>query len=350
MSVTLRKRVNKDGSTTFRLDIYHNGKRHVETLKHLRLVKPVTAIDRQRNKENLAIAQSIVLARARELEANNYEVYTPQSQNVYVVEWMESFVDSYPKKDKRNFRSVLNNFKLFLNGKDITFKQLDVNVVDDFIDYLQNRFTGEGPKSYFARFNRMLKHAVKRKIIKVNPYSESDKKVKGRASAKDFLTMDEIRLLRDTPVSNDNIRRAALLCAVTGLAWIDVKSLKWEQINDGHMRVVRAKLAKDNYSFDIPLNETAIELLGTPAKGFVFDLPSANGANKVLKGWVSKAGITKKITWHNLRHSFGTNLIINGVDLLTTSRLMVHTSTQHTARYIKTVENMKIEATNKLNL
>lgn len=350
MSVTLRKRTKNDGTITFRLDIYENGRRYYETLKHLKLVKPVTPIDRQKNKDTLAIAQSIALARSRELEANNYDVHVIKAQNVYVVAWMQSYVDAYPKKDKRNFQAVLNNFKLFLKGKDITFKQLDVTLIEDFIDYLQHKFTGEGPKSYFARFNRMLKQAVKRKIIRVNPYLESDKKVKGRASVKDFLTMDEIRILRDTPVSNDNVRRAAIFSAVTGLAWIDVKTLTWEQIHDGYMRIVRTKQANDNYSFDIPLNETALGLLGTPSKGLVFNLPTADGANKVLKGWVENAGITKKITWHNLRHSFGTNLIINGVDLLTTSRLMVHTSTHHTARYIKTVESMKIEATNKINL
>ena len=40
MSVVLRKRKNADGSTTLRLDIYKDGQRTVETLKHLKLSKP----------------------------------------------------------------------------------------------------------------------------------------------------------------------------------------------------------------------------------------------------------------------------------------------------------------------
>jgi hypothetical protein len=51
MSVTLRKRKNEDGSTTLRLDIYHNGRRAVETLKHLRLSKPSNLLDHEQNKE-----------------------------------------------------------------------------------------------------------------------------------------------------------------------------------------------------------------------------------------------------------------------------------------------------------
>lgn len=39
MSITLRKRKNKDGTTSLRLDIYTDGKHKIETLKHLQLNK-----------------------------------------------------------------------------------------------------------------------------------------------------------------------------------------------------------------------------------------------------------------------------------------------------------------------
>ncbi|MBE7170545.1 MAG: hypothetical protein INR73_08140 [Williamsia sp.] len=44
MSVKLRKRKNSDGTTTLYLDIYNNGKRPYEFLKHLKLDKPAKVV------------------------------------------------------------------------------------------------------------------------------------------------------------------------------------------------------------------------------------------------------------------------------------------------------------------
>ena len=100
-----------------------------------------------------------------------------------------------------------------------------------------------------------------------------------------------------------------------------------------------------------PLNNTAIQLLQEAGEkdDQVFGLPSANGANKTAKAWVKRAEIDKKITWHNARHSFGTNLIYNDVDVLTASKLLGHTSMKHTQRYVKASQEMKEAATDKLN-
>ena len=81
----------------------------------------------------------------------------------------------------------------------------------------------------------------------------------------------------------------------------------------------------------------------------IFKLPTANGANKTLKAWVKRAKINKVITWHNARHSFGTNLIFHDVAMLTASKLLGHTTTKMTERYVKAAEEMKQSATDKLN-
>lgn len=45
MSVTLREIENKDLTTSFYLDIYHNGKRYKEFLKECKLVKVLAPLD-----------------------------------------------------------------------------------------------------------------------------------------------------------------------------------------------------------------------------------------------------------------------------------------------------------------
>jgi integrase len=150
-----------------------------------------------------------------------------------------------------------------------------------------------------------------------------------------------------TPTESNEVRRAFLFSCITGLRWIDVNALKWENINGKMMTVRQSKTGED---VGITLNDSAIKLLGEPGNGKVFDLPSANGANKTLKAWIKRAKINKAITWHNARHSFGTNLIFNDVDILTTSKLLGHTSMRHTMRYVDVARQMKETATDKLNL
>jgi integrase/recombinase XerD len=248
---------------------------------------------------------------------------------------------------------VLNRFIAFLNEDKktgLTFGNLNALIIEDFIEFLEANSAGEGASSYYSRFKKMIKQAYRKKFMKDNVLDFVERKVKGKAKRKDTLTLDELKVLAATPTESSEVRRAFLFSTVSGLRWIDVKSLRWGSINieTRQMNILQSKTSEDVAT---PLNETAIKLLGKPgeSKELVFDLPTANGANKTLKAWVKRGGIGKKITWHNARHSFGTNLILNKVDVLTASELLGHTSMKHTRRYVKTAREMQEDATNKIN-
>jgi len=187
--------------------------------------------------------------------------------------------------------------------------------------------------------------------MKDNVLDFVERKVKGKAKKKDVLTLNELKTLGATSTESSEIRRAFLFTCVTGLRWIDIKALQWKSINVG-TRQMNISQSKTSENVSITLNDTAIKLLGTAGAPVekVFNLPTANGANKTLKAWVKRAGISKAITWHNGRHSFGTNLIFNDVDILTASKLLGHTSIKHTHRYVNAANEMKEAATNKINI
>ncbi|MBL0200997.1 MAG: site-specific integrase [Chitinophagaceae bacterium] len=354
MSVTLRKRKNADGSTSLRLDIFYNGKRTIETLKHLKLNKPSNVKDREDNKELLQKAEAIRLVRTVELEGNNYNMDSDSGKKTIITIWMQTYIDGYGKKDKRNMQGVLNRFTDFLkkeNKTDLTFGNLTALLIEDFIDYLERKSTGEGAKSYYNRFKKMLKNAYRKKFMKDNILDYVERKVKGKAKKKDTLTMDELKILSATPTESSEVRKAFLFSCVTGLRWCDIKPLKWKSI-DINSRQMNLSQSKTDEDLSTPLNDTAIKLLGKagPPNENVFILPSANGANKTIKAWVKRAEINKAITWHNARHSFGTNLIFNDVDVLTASKLLGHTSMEQTQRYVKAAAEMKQKATDKINI
>ena len=353
MSVILRKRINADGSTSLRLDIFHDGKRTIETLKHLKLAKPSNVKDREDNKELLRKAEAIRLARTVELEGNNYNMENEAGKKTIITEWMQAYIDTYNKKDKRNMQGALNRFSTFLmesHRAGLTFGNLTALIIEDFIDFLEVKSTGEGASSYYTRFKKMLKNAYRKRVLKENILDLVERKVKGKAKKKDTLTLDELKTLSTTPTESLEVRRAFLFCCVTGLRWCDVKSIKWANINLKN-RLMSLTQSKTEEVVTNHLNDTAIKLLGPADKPLVnvFVLPTANGANKTLKAWVKRAKIGKAITWHNARHSFGTNLILNDVDVLTASQLLGHTSMKHTQRYVKAADEMKQRATDKLN-
>jgi integrase/recombinase XerD len=351
MGVTLRKRKNADGTISLRLDIIHEGKRWIETMQHLKLNKAVNAADRERNKENLRLAESIANARRRELEAQGYDVPT-DGRKTLVLEWMQAYCDNYKKKDARNMQGAKNRFAAFINENrlnGLTFGRLTEAHVKEFWDYLVERSIGEGASSYFNRFKKMMKHAHSKRIITHNVAANVMARGGGESAKKEVLTLEEIQTLARTKTENEQVKRAFLFCCVTGLRFIDVKSLLWDNIdlNEGLLSFRQSKTGR---SVAIPLNETAANLLDKPNKGLVFDLPSANGCNKTLKAWVKRAGINKAITWHNARHSFGTNLILHKHDIVTTSKLMGHTTLRHTQRYVDSASELKRAAVNSLKI
>lgn len=355
MSVTLRKKKNKSGSTSLYLDIYHNGKRDYEFLE-MRLVKPVTPVDREANRETLELAKKIALKRSQELTANEYDINTGEGKNTIVTTWMQAYIDKYKKKDKRNLQGALNRFKAFMiedKIEGLTFGRINETIISDYQDYLKVHNKGEGAASYFNRFKKMMKQAKRDKLILTNP-AEEVKTKGGKAKKRDILTLEEIQTLAKTHTDSEEVKRAALFSCVTGFAWIDVKMLQWGHVNlqAGYMVKMREKNDGEVDAPHINLNATAKQLLGKPGKptDFVFDLPTANGCNKTVKLWVKRAGIEKKITWHNFRHSFGTNLVFLGTDVVTASALLGHTSLKHTQRYVKAANELKERATDKLNI
>jgi site-specific recombinase XerD len=356
MSVILRKRKNSDGTTSLYLDIYYKGRRAYEFLKELKLCKPANPVDRMTNKDNLDLANKIAVKRAQELSARDYTMVTDSGKKTIIVDWMQTFVDSYRKKDKRNLQGALNRFKDFLlqeGLQGLTFGRLDELIISNFQDYLVEHSTGEGPSSYFARFKKMVKQAFRQKLILTNPALEVRTK-QGSSKKKDVLTMGEIQLLSNTSTESTEVRRAFIFSLVTGLRWIDVKGLLWGNINvkERQMKFDQSKVKGDSKAVLINLNETAVKLLGKKGESnqHVFDLPTANGANKTLKAWVKRAGIGKQITWHNARHSFGTNLVFLGTDINTASNLLGHSSLKYTQRYVRAANELKERATDKLNI
>jgi site-specific recombinase XerD len=349
MPVYLRKRKNSDGSTSLLLDVWHNSKRSYEFLKECKLSNSKNPIARQEDKKKIALAEQIRNKRALQLQSGEYDILPSFRQDIDFLAYFQAYLDKYKKKDARLLAACFNKFKQYLqesNISSINARQLNEAIVEDFKEFLEASLNGESPANYFKKFKKVMKQAMRDKIISINPAAELTAR-RNEGVKKEILNFDEIKLLAITPANNEQVKRAFLFSCLTGLRYCDIVSLKWESINGQVLKIKQQKTSKD---VTIVLNDSALNLLGKPKKGAiaVFNLPSHTSCLDGLRSWCKAAGIQKHITWHCARHSFATNIIFYGSDVNSASSLLGHSSLAYTQRYLRIANELKEKAVQKL--
>lgn len=290
-----------------------------------------------------------------------------KDRDINFIDYFRAYIDSYTKKDIRMMQIALNRFVDFLKDTPeynkfslrIKPEQITRDMIEDFTEYLQSRSVGEGAKSIYARFKKVIKYAIEHDVMLKNPCNGIIIKVDEQRLKKEVLSQEEIQTLIATHYENENpnIRRAFIFCLYCGLRYCDVKDLTFENVDFANKRLnfeqSKTKGHSANSSVIIPLNEGILKLIGEPQQPdnrteLIFPLPSYEMCLKALKRWVKRAGINKHISWHCARHSFAVNILNNGANIKTVASLLGHSGLKHTEKYTRAVDSLKQEAINSL--
>lgn len=156
----------------------------------------------------------------------------------------------------------------------------------------------------------------------------------------------------------DYLKPMVLLALNTGLRRGELFSLPWACIDfTQRLLTVEGEAAKSHRTRHIPLNHEAYMLLrrwwnqATDPAGLVF--PSQDGAriNNIKKAWrkLLKDGGISNFRFHDLRHTFASNLVMAGVDLNTVRELLGHSDIQMTLRYAHLAPQHKAKAVELLS-
>ena len=102
-----------------------------------------------------------------------------------------------------------------------------------FVDYLQSRSVGEGAKSIYQRFKKVIRYAIEHDVILKDPCKEVICKVDDQMLRKDVLSLEEIQALINCHYENENpmVRRAFIFCLYCGLRLCDVKDLTYKNVD-----------------------------------------------------------------------------------------------------------------------
>ncbi|HME44484.1 MAG TPA: site-specific integrase [Syntrophorhabdales bacterium] len=129
--------------------------------------------------------------------------------------------------------------------------------------------------------------------------------------------------------------RPLLITALhTGVRRGELLALTWRDI-DGKQRIIRIERSKNGEKRSIPISETLQGTLGAikvrDISGKVFPI-AVRSLRAAFDKTLEKARI-EDFHFHDLRHTFATRLVQNGVDLYKVKELLGHKTIAMTMRY-----------------
>lgn len=275
----------------------------------------------------------------------------------------------------KNYRHYLGNFYRWAGDR--TVNSLTMADIEQFLFFLHSQIKPNGQKRLGAQslnhhrsalrvlFTYCISHGVKA------PSPDAIKSAKVQQKRREFLTREEVfRLLEAVQGKGMRVLRNRALIATlfsTGLRVSELSNLDRPDIDlarkefavvgkGGKVRLVFL----DNYAVTAISNYFAHRtdpfpsfLINYKAYRLNKDNPKkrrmhTEAIRRTIGSIAKKAGIQKHVTPHVLRHSFCTELLVNGVDILAAQEMMGHASPNTTMIYYHSTNSRLRESHGKV--
>ena len=362
-TVTLRKRKIKNGTQYSLCLDYYPGYRDNVTMRVITrealgiyiFAKPANQQERDFNARMMK--KAVILRNQR------YEAIFNENNGFFDKTKMKGDFLAYFKglADRKNIKwqHVYKHFQRFVNGK-CTFEEVDVDLCRKFMEYLldapQSIHTNQklhinSAAGYWSTFRAVLHTAYRDRKIKENPNGFLDR-IECIPTIREHLSQEELIRLAETPCEEEVLKKAFLFACLTGLRKSDIRQLTWQQIQpytNGRM-FVTTRMQKTKEIVPNPISDEAYGLLGERGEGLIFE----DFKDKMLQGplqrWLTAAGITKKITFHCTRHSFGSLHVEMGTDMAVIQAYLGHKNITTTQIYSKIAAQQMCQVVDKITL
>lgn len=254
------------------------------------------------------------------------------------------------------YRAVYGHLKDFLqshyHSSDIALKEIQPALITDFEAYLRAdcRLNPNTVWLYTFPVRMLLHRAVENGWLVRYPFSGYE--IRKEETEKGFLTKEELGLLINAPKMNFKrtfIRDMFLFCAFTGLAYIDLKNLREENIVsnplDGSVWIHTFR-QKTGVETNIRLLDIPLQIMkkykGLCDDGCVFPVPAYTSCKRILHTVIRICGINKHVTWHMARHTMATVVCLsNGMPIESVNSVLGHKCITSTQIYAK-ITNEKL--------
>lgn len=179
------------------------------------------------------------------------------------------------------------------------------------------------------------------RIRKVKQIAEHNRRLR-------YLPVEECQSLIN--VCSPHLKPIVITALNTGMRKEEILSLRWDRHVDLKHGFILLDTTKSGERREIPINETLRQTFQAIVRRvdspYVFTDENGNRYHDIKRSFHSacqRAGI-KDFTFHDLRHTFASHLVMAGVDLPTVKELLGHKTLSMTLRYAHLAPSHKVRA------
>lgn len=255
--------------------------------------------------------------------------------------WLENYslVNNAPSQYAKNKERIRNHLVPFFGKKNIA--DITPRMVDE---YKKSRFSLIKPATInrtLAILRKMFNDAIRWGFLAFSPMrfvNQLQEPQKGF----DFYKEEEVRLF--LPSCSPDFHPIAWCAVYTGMRVGEIVALKWKDI-DLERRIIRVersgngttKSGKVRY---IPINSRLLEILKAlwQKRNGELVFPGRNGGMRSIdfrgemRRAAERAGV-KRLRMHDLRHTFASNYVAKGGNIISLQKILGHSTINMTLRY-----------------
>jgi integrase len=216
----------------------------------------------------------------------------------------------------------------------------------------RRKFGAASRNRHLTMLKAMFNWGVQEGLTLSNP-TDGIKRMRETGARTRFLDSSEVNCLLAR--ASDDIRPIVITAIHTGMRRGEILKLRWPDV-DLQNRVLTVQESKSGKNRTIPIDDTPHETLkALPSrfkKGYVFPHSSGEPMGDLqhkFQRLAKKAG-TGDTRFHDLRHTFASHLVINGVDLKTVQELLGHSTIIMTMRYSHLAKSHRNQAIRTLDM